>query len=81
MCRRQPAQSALAFVAWSHDNRGPEILGPESVLFFSLGAAIAFHGIPLHLRPGAREWYAAWLSREHPHLVPRHRTLFANGAY
>src|SRR3954464_568087 len=26
--------------------------------------------IPLHLRPGAREWFMAWLGRAHPGLVP-----------
>ena len=25
--------------------------------------------IPLHLRPGAREWFMAWLARERPELV------------
>ena len=34
----------------------------------------------LHLRPGAREWYVAWLQREHPHLVERYRQLYAGGA-
>ncbi|MFY1634354.1 Rv2578c family radical SAM protein [Solwaraspora sp. WMMB335] len=37
--------------------------------------------LPLHLRPGAREWYAAWLSRTFPHLVPRYRSLFRSGSY
>ncbi|GAB3869440.1 intein-containing Rv2578c family radical SAM protein [Dactylosporangium cerinum] len=37
--------------------------------------------LPLHLRPGAREWYQAWLTREHPHLVPRYRQLYGDGAY
>jgi DNA repair photolyase len=37
--------------------------------------------IPLHLRPGAREWFTAWLEREHPQLVPRYRQLYARGAY
>ena len=37
--------------------------------------------IPLHLRPGAREWFLAWLAREHPELVPRYRQLYARGAY
>jgi DNA repair photolyase len=37
--------------------------------------------IVLHLRPGAREWYLAWLSREHPSLVPRYRELYGSGAY
>nr|MDT0658237.1 Rv2578c family radical SAM protein [Micromonospora sp. DSM 115978] len=50
-------------------------------------AAIAAAGaasvtpLPLHLRPGAREWYAAWLTRTHPHLVPRYRELYRGGSY
>ncbi|MGH3601661.1 MAG: intein-containing Rv2578c family radical SAM protein, partial [Pseudonocardiaceae bacterium] len=35
----------------------------------------------LHLRPGAREWYLAWLEREHPELVSRYRELYRAGAY
>jgi DNA repair photolyase len=37
--------------------------------------------IPLHLRPGAREWFLAWLAREHPDLVPRYERLYARRAY
>ena len=37
--------------------------------------------IPLHLRPGAREWFMAWLSRKHPGLVPRYEQLYARRAY
>ena len=37
--------------------------------------------VPLHLRPGAREWFSAWLAREHPSLVPRYRQLYRGGAY
>jgi DNA repair photolyase len=37
--------------------------------------------IPLHLRPGAREWFLAWLRREHPELVPRYLQLYRRGAY
>ncbi len=37
--------------------------------------------IPLHLRPGAREWFMAWLRREHPELVPRYEQLYARRAY
>ncbi len=50
-------------------------------------AAIASSGaagispISLHLRPGARDWYAAWLGRTHPKLVGRYRSLFGNGSY
>jgi DNA repair photolyase len=35
----------------------------------------------LHLRPGAREWFMAWLGRHHPHLVRRYERLYAEGAY
>jgi DNA repair photolyase len=35
----------------------------------------------LHLRPGAREWYAAWLERHHPQLVPRYQSIYGKGSY
>lgn len=50
-------------------------------------AAIAAAGaasvtpLPLHLRPGARQWYANWLARDFPALVPRYRELFQAGSY
>ncbi|HYN97314.1 MAG TPA: Rv2578c family radical SAM protein [Pilimelia sp.] len=50
-------------------------------------AAIAAAGaasvtpLALHLRPGAREWYAAWLARTHPALLPRYRELYGRGSY
>jgi DNA repair photolyase len=37
--------------------------------------------LPLHLRPGAREWYLAWLADVHSDLVPRYRRLFGSGSY
>jgi DNA repair photolyase len=37
--------------------------------------------IVLHLRPGAREWFMAWLAREHPRLIPRYQELYGRGAY
>ena len=37
--------------------------------------------IVLHLRPGAREWFFRWLSRQHPGLMPRYRGLYGQGAY
>lgn len=37
--------------------------------------------LPLHLRPGTREWYLEWLAREQPELVPRYRDLYAGGSY
>ncbi|MEV6904393.1 intein-containing Rv2578c family radical SAM protein [Amycolatopsis sp. NPDC051372] len=52
-------------------------------LFTELAAAGAdsVSVIPLHLRPGAREWFAAWLGRNHPALVPRYKRLYARGSY
>ncbi|MGG7570559.1 Rv2578c family radical SAM protein [Streptomyces sirii] len=35
----------------------------------------------LHLRPGAREWFMAWLGHHHPRLVRRYETMYADGAY
>ena len=37
--------------------------------------------IVLHLRPGAREWFLAWLASNHPALVPRYRGLYGSRAY
>ncbi|MGW4465576.1 Rv2578c family radical SAM protein [Micromonospora sp. NPDC004704] len=52
-----------------------------TVAAIAAAGAVSITPIPLHLRPGAREWYAAWLAREHPALVPRYRELFGNGSY
>lgn len=37
--------------------------------------------LALHLRPGAREWFAAWLTEHRPDLVPLYRRLYARGSY
>jgi DNA repair photolyase len=37
--------------------------------------------IVLHLRPGAREWWQAWLGREHPDLLPRYAELYGERSY
>ncbi len=42
--------------------------------------ATGVSGIPLHLRPGAREWFFGWLRRTHPDLVGRYEQLYARGA-
>ncbi len=49
----------------------------------AIGAAGAAGVVPLtlHLRPGAREWYAAWLGRAHPDLVGRYRDIYGKGSY
>ena len=48
-----------------------------------IAAAGATHVSPiaLHLRPGAREWFMAWLGTHHPDLVPRYQRLYGRGAY
>jgi DNA repair photolyase len=37
--------------------------------------------IVLHLRPGAREWFMAWLREYHPGLVGRYLSLYGSRAY
>jgi DNA repair photolyase len=53
----------------------------ETVAAIAAAGAVSVSPLALHLRPGAREWYAAWLTREHPHLAPRYRELFSDGSY
>ncbi|RFU86499.1 radical SAM protein [Streptomyces triticagri] len=62
-------------------------LGDSPAALRSTVRAIAESGatsvtpLVLHLRPGAREWFMAWLSEHHPHLVRRYERLYAGGAY
>jgi len=35
----------------------------------------------LHLKPGVKEWYYLWLSKEHPELLPRYRSMYGRGTY
>lgn len=37
--------------------------------------------VPLHLRPGAREWFFRWLAAHRPALVEPYRRLYGRGAY
>ncbi len=53
----------------------------ETVAAIAAAGATSVMPLALHLRPGARQWYAAWLAREHPGLVPRYRELFGSGSY
>ena len=49
----------------------------------SIAAAGAVHVTPivLHLRPGAREWFLAWLRENHPGLVAPYEELYGRRAY
>ena len=53
----------------------------ETVRAIAAAGASFVTPLVLHLRPGAREWWFAWLTRRHPELVPRYRELYASGAY
>ncbi|WP_251150908.1 Rv2578c family radical SAM protein [Cellulosimicrobium sp. Marseille-Q4280] len=37
--------------------------------------------LPLHLKPGTREWFMSWLAREHPRLVPGYERVYERGTY
>ncbi|HEY7273006.1 MAG TPA: intein-containing Rv2578c family radical SAM protein [Actinoplanes sp.] len=53
----------------------------DTVAAIAASGAVRVTPLALHLRPGAREWYAAWLTREHPNLAPHYRKLFRSGSY
>ena len=52
-----------------------------TVRAIAAAGAVSITPLVLHLRPGAREWYMAWLGRNHPQLVRRYEALYAGGAY
>ncbi|MET0419258.1 MAG: radical SAM protein [Actinoplanes sp.] len=53
----------------------------ETVAAIAAAGAVSVSPLPLHLRPGARQWYAAWLTRTHPELASRYRDLYGGGSY
>jgi DNA repair photolyase len=53
----------------------------QTVREIAAAGAASVSPIVLHLRPGAREWYLAWLGEHHPGLVPAYQRLYAAGAY
>ena len=53
----------------------------ETVRALADAGARSITPVVLHLRPGAREWYLAWLQREYPELVGSYRQLYGRGAY
>jgi DNA repair photolyase len=64
----------------------PGLTDDEASLDAAVGAIAAAGAtgvtvIPLHLRPGAREWFMAWLRAAHPELVPRYERMYARRAY
>ncbi|RBY90135.1 radical SAM protein [Blastococcus sp. TBT05-19] len=64
----------------------PGLTDDEESLDAAIGAVAAAGAtgltvIPLHLRPGAREWFMTWLGTAHPELVPRYERMYARRAY
>ena len=53
----------------------------RTVAAIAAAGATSITPLPLHLRPGARQWYASWLTRTHPDLAPRYRELYGAGSY
>lgn len=52
-----------------------------TVRAIAVSGATSVTPLVLHLRPGAREWFMAWLEHHHPYLVRRYERLYAEGAY
>ncbi|OXM65018.1 MULTISPECIES: Rv2578c family radical SAM protein [Amycolatopsis] len=57
-----------------------EALDPLFAEIAAAGAARATV-LALHLRPGAREWFARWLGAHRPDLVERYREIYGRGSY
>jgi len=53
----------------------------ETVAAITAAGAAGIVPLILHLRPGAREWYGAWLARHHPSLVDRYAAIYRRGSY
>jgi len=58
----------------------PELLDAAMRRIREAGATTVYYDI-LNLRPGVKEWFARWLSRERPDLAGRYRDLFGTRAY
>ncbi len=53
----------------------------ETVAAIAASGASYVSPIVLHLRPGAREWWQAWLARERPDVLPRYAELYGPRSY
>jgi DNA repair photolyase len=53
----------------------------RTVAAIAAAGAASVTPLPLHLRPGAREWYLGWLGRTRPGLLPLYRELYRRGSY
>ena len=69
---------AMPILPWLTD--GDERIDTLHAALADAGASYVTTGA-LHLRPGAREWFMAWLAREHPALVAKYRRIYGGGSY
>ena len=69
---------AMPILPWLTDD--DEHLGHLFTAIHDAGATWVSAG-PLHLRPGARDWFMRWLAAERPDLVGRYRRLYGNSSY
>ncbi|HVX46235.1 MAG TPA: Rv2578c family radical SAM protein [Mycobacteriales bacterium] len=53
----------------------------ETVAAIAGAGARSITPLVLHLRPGAREWYAKWIKERYPQLVSDYRELYGRGSY
>lgn len=53
----------------------------DTVRAIAASGAASVSPLALHLRPGAKEWWFAWLRRERPELVGSYQRLYGGGAY
>ncbi len=53
----------------------------DAVRAVAASGATSVTPLVLHLRPGARECFTAWLTAHHPHLVERYARMYAGGSY
>jgi len=53
----------------------------DTVAAIAAAGAASITPLPLHLRPGAREWYLRWLAGTHPELLPRYQELYGERSY
>lgn len=58
----------------------PERLDEAMRRIREAGASAVSYDI-LNLRPGIKEWFARWLARERPDVLPRYRELYGKRAY
>ncbi|TDS86172.1 Rv2578c family radical SAM protein [Nesterenkonia aurantiaca] len=69
---------AMPILPWLTD--GEERIDTLHAALAEAGASYVTTGA-LHLRPGAREWFMAWLAREYPALVAKYRRIYGGGSY